>query len=445
MFAHRAFRSSLPRAVLCSTFSSSTVSSQSIMASVRRVSSSPSSAIGPRKFPSTGFQLIDSATKFEEEALPLYRKEEYYPMKIGQVIHGHYQVVSKLGFGTTSTVWLARDLRDQKFWAVKVHIYTMKHNQELEIYRHLANTPCDPEFAKAKQYIRQLKEWFKLKGPHGDHDVFVMTPLALSLSHFLGARRGQPFHSDFVKQALSQILYGLVYLHDMNVVHTDLHLDNLLIALRDDSIMAEMEEVEMSRPSPRKQIDDHTIHTSRMMMGGGGGPLTICDLGHARIGEKHHGFAMPTQYRAPEVILGMEWDNYIDIWSVGLIAWDLLEKEPLFRIYDNESPEQNDAHHLAAMTALLGPPPPEFLTRSERTAKFWSEDGQWKGPVPLPPETSFESLASALTGEEKEMFVSLMDCFLYWLPEERGDAMQMFFHPFIGNKRPNQEPEESRS
>ncbi|KAJ2987997.1 hypothetical protein NUW58_g4209 [Xylaria curta] len=412
------------------------------MASVRRVSSRPPSAVGPRKFPSEGFELIDPATKFEEETLPFYRKEEYYPMRIGQVVHGHYQVVSKLGFGTTSTVWLARDLRDQKFWAVKVHINTLKHNQELEIYRHLADTPCDIELAKGKQYIRQLKESFKLKGPHGDHDVFIMTPLALSLSHFLGARRGQPFHSGFAKQALSQILYGLVYLHDMNVVHTDLHLDNLLIALTENSTMAEMEEAELCRPSPRKQADDRTIHTSRMMIGGGG-PLTICDLGHARIGEKHHGFSMPTQYRAPEVILDMEWGNSIDLWSTGLIAWDLLEKEPLFRIYDNESPEQNDAHHLAAMTALLGPPPPEFLARSEKTAKFWSEDGQWKGPVPLPPETSFESLASALTGEEKEMFVSLMDCLLYWLPEERGDAMHMFFHPFIGNNRSSEEPKES--
>ncbi|KAI3339393.1 kinase-like protein [Ustulina deusta] len=340
--------------------------------------------------------------------------------------------ISKLGFGTTSTVWLARDLRDQKFWAVKVHINTLKHNQELEIYRHLANTPRDRELAKAKEYIRQLKELFKLKGPYGDHDVFVMTPLALSLLHFLGARQGQPFHSDFVKQALSQILYGLVYLYDMNVVHADFYLDNLLIFLTENSIMAEMEEAELYRPSPRKQTDDRTIHTFRIMIGGGG-PLTICDLGHARIGEKH----------SLEVIFDMEWGNPIDLWSVGLIAWDLLEKELLFRIYDNESPDQNDAHYLAAMTALLGPPPSEFLTRSEKTAKFWREDGQWKGPVLLSLKTSIESLASVLTGEEKEMFVSLMDCFLYWLPEERGDAMHMFFHPFIGNKRPNEEPKES--
>ncbi|KAI1132552.1 kinase-like protein [Nemania abortiva] len=444
MLAHRTFRSSLARTSLRSSFGSSAVLSQSLMASVRGVSSGPVSAIGPREFPSTGFKVIDPATKFEEETLPFYQKEEYYPMQIGQVVHGHYQVVSKLGFGTTSTVWLARDLRDQKFWAVKVHINTLKHNQELEIYRHLANTPYHIEFAHCKEYVRQLQESFKIKGPHGDHDVFVMTPLALSLSHFLGARRGQPFHSGFVKPALSQILNGLIYLHDVNVVHTDLHLDNLLIAVTENSIMAEMEEVELNRPSPRKQADDRTIHTSRMMLGGRG-RLTICDLGHARIGEKHRGFAMPTQYRAPEVILDMEWGNPIDIWSVGLIAWDLLEKEHLFRIYDNESPEQNDAHHLAAMTALLGPPPPEFLSRSEKTAKFWAEDGQWRGPVPLPPKTSFESLASALTGEEKEMFVSLMDCCVYWLPEERGNAMQMLFHPFIGNKRRNEESEETEA
>lgn len=48
----------------------------------------------------------------------------------------------------------------------------------------------------------------------------------------------------------------------------------------------------------------------------------------------------------------------------------------LFDIYDTASPSLNDAHHLAAMTALLGPPPREFLERSEETSKYWSEDGE---------------------------------------------------------------------
>lgn len=65
----------------------------------------------PRVFPTSGFQVIDPADKVEEEKLPYYNREEYYPMHIGDVVGGHYQVVAKLGYGTTSTVWLARDLR----------------------------------------------------------------------------------------------------------------------------------------------------------------------------------------------------------------------------------------------------------------------------------------------------------------------------------------------
>lgn len=44
-------------------------------------------------------------------------------------------------------------------------------------------------------------------------------------------------------------------------------------------------------------------------------------------------------------------------------------------MYDHESPELNDAHHLAAMTVLLGPPPIEFLKKSKDTSKYWNEDG----------------------------------------------------------------------
>jgi serine/threonine-protein kinase SRPK3 len=53
----------------------------------------------------------------------------------------------------------------------------------------------------------------------------------------------------------------------------------------------------------------------------------------------------------------------------------LLERESLFRTYDNESEELNNAYHLAAMTALLGPPPPEFLKKSKETSKYWNIDG----------------------------------------------------------------------
>jgi hypothetical protein len=54
---------------------------------------------------------LDATKKVEEEDLPSYVPEDYYPVYIGKVFGSRYQVVGKLGFGVNSTVWLCRDLR----------------------------------------------------------------------------------------------------------------------------------------------------------------------------------------------------------------------------------------------------------------------------------------------------------------------------------------------
>ncbi|CZS81186.1 unnamed protein product [Fusarium graminearum] len=155
-------------------------------------------------------------------------------MRIGQVIQGNYQVVAKLDYGTTSTVWLSRDLRDDKFWVLKVHISTLKHNQELLVSKHLSDVNFDHA---GKKHVRQFQQTFKLNGPPGEHDVFVMRPLGISLRTLQELQKDKVFQKDLVIGALDQTLLGLDYLHDSNVIHTDIHSDNLLIALTNDSIL----------------------------------------------------------------------------------------------------------------------------------------------------------------------------------------------------------------
>jgi serine/threonine-protein kinase SRPK3 len=64
-----------------------------------------------RKFPTSGFVALNDAEKIEEEDVPSYIPEDYYPVYIGEVFNSRYQIVTKLGFGVNSTVWLCRDLR----------------------------------------------------------------------------------------------------------------------------------------------------------------------------------------------------------------------------------------------------------------------------------------------------------------------------------------------
>ena len=54
--------------------------------------------------------LLPATERIEEETVANYQADHYYPIELGNVFHSRYQVVAKLGFGTTSTVWLCRDL-----------------------------------------------------------------------------------------------------------------------------------------------------------------------------------------------------------------------------------------------------------------------------------------------------------------------------------------------
>lgn len=64
-----------------------------------------------RSFPTSGFGHVSLNDKFEEENLPRYHAERFYPVRIGDVYNDCYQILAKLGFGSTSTIWLCRDLR----------------------------------------------------------------------------------------------------------------------------------------------------------------------------------------------------------------------------------------------------------------------------------------------------------------------------------------------
>lgn len=65
----------------------------------------------PIKFPVSGFETIPPSETLEEEGFEQFQKGNYYPANIGEVLNFQYQIVGKLGFGTTSTVWLAHDLK----------------------------------------------------------------------------------------------------------------------------------------------------------------------------------------------------------------------------------------------------------------------------------------------------------------------------------------------
>ncbi|KAL3481252.1 kinase-like domain-containing protein [Aspergillus californicus] len=273
------------------------------------------------------------------------------------------------------------------------------------------------------KYVRLVLDSFQVTGPHGVHPRLLYAPAGIDIRDFMRCLEGDTLPEDILRPTLRFLLVALEYLHRADIIHTDVNPHNILLGIDDDSALIQVEDEEISDPAPRKQLYDRTIYATRAMPLTEGEP-TLSDLGEARIAKgRQTGLIMPDVYRAPEVMLRMPWDNKVDIWAVGQVAWTLFERGHLFttRRLENES---DHARRFAEMIALLGLPPPELLQRNEESLKYWDENGTWRGLAEIP-EKSLEDREIRLEGENKMRFIRFLQKALHWLPEERPGALDL--------------------
>ncbi|KEQ90374.1 hypothetical protein AUEXF2481DRAFT_48747 [Aureobasidium subglaciale EXF-2481] len=354
---------------------------------------------------------LDPSTLIEEETLRDYKAERFLPVRTGEVFKSRYQSIGKLGYGSASTVWLCRDLfASNKYAAFKILSLSSKHD--------------------GRHHIRRLLDSFEVEGPHGRHICLIHEPLGISLAERRDLTSGRVFDEDLIRQIFRPILEGLDFLHrEAKVIHTDLQPNNVLIGIEDSSVFDKFAEMAITNPAPRKELSDRIVYVSQPM------PLTkglpsLTDLSEARFGNSlHTGLIMPNVYRAPEVILEMEWSYPVDIWSFGMTLWDLFQPERLFSAKRGDD-QYSESHHLAQMVAILGDPPPEFLAASKKTAKYWDQDGKWIHEVAIP-AISLESCEQRLSGEDKKNFLTIMRKMLSWKPEDRSGWQDIFFDEWL--------------
>ncbi|KAK2814029.1 hypothetical protein FQN50_000433 [Emmonsiellopsis sp. PD_5] len=343
------------------------------------MSSLPPSA---REFAKSGFPELTAKKLIEEEDISSYKAEHFYPVHIGE--------------------------------------------REIIVSQHLRGFPVEEH--AGKDLVRKIADSFEVTGPNGVHQCLIYMPLGMSYTDFLKLFPEKMFPKDLVQSSIQLLLVAIAYLHQCEVVHTDISPNNLLQGVHDGSILSRLEQDEIDHPSARKTLSDRTIYVSRPMPICTGLPV-LCDLGDARIGNhKHQGDIMPGIYRAPEVILGMEWDCEVDIWSVGVMTWDIFEGGRLF--FAKKNGVLNDEQHLAEMVSLLGPPPLEFIKKSERCLQYWDDQGNWKGSVPIP-DQSFETREWRLNDKDRTLFLNFLRRALRWVPEERPSAEELAYDDFL--------------
>ncbi|RDK42771.1 kinase domain protein [Aspergillus phoenicis ATCC 13157] len=382
----------------------------------------------PRRFPTTGFTTIPASTILEEEHFDSFRNGHYYPVNIGDVFASKYQVIGKLGYGSTSTVWLAQDLLSHRY------VTDESHTEEFKIYQHISQAnPSHPGYG----YVRTALDTFIIPRPGGDHPCLVQQPMWDSFHDLLFRNPRHRFTEDLLKAGLMQVFLALDYLHtECRVVHTDIKGGNILQAIEDESLLDAFTAGEMERPSPRKLLDGMPVYASRRFgLPRSFGRAVLSDFGSAVRGDESRDHdAQPAVYRSPEVMLQVEWSYPVDIWNVGVMIWDLFEGKHMFYGEDPDGKGYSTRAHLAEVIGLLGHPPLDLLQRGKRSHEFFTEDGQWKQDIAIPHTGGVQSSEEYLEGSNKEGFVNFMRGMLQWRPENRKTAEQLLRDPWLNGE-----------
>lgn len=105
-------------------------------------------------------------------------------------------------------------------------------------------------------------------------------------------------------------------------------------------------------------------------------PVKIVDLGNSCWTYKHFTDDIQTrQYRAPEVIVGMEYHTSADMWSFACCIFELLTGDLLFDPQAGKSWDREE-DHLALMIELLGPFPRHMCSAGKESDRYFTKRGE---------------------------------------------------------------------
>lgn len=218
----------------------------------------------------------------------------------GDVIAGRYQVLKEVGSAVFSKAIRALDLKENKEVCLKmvknVKDYFDQSLDEIKLLRFLNRLDPDDE-----QGIVRLQDFFYYR----EHLFLVFELLkqhlyelqrqslkicrdSTSEKYFFNLRR--------IQRIARQLVKTLSYLHSHNIIHADLKPENILV----------------------KDLASCTVK--------------IIDLGSSCFVSDYLGtYVQSRSYRAPEVVLGVEYNQKVDVWSLGCILAELYSGQVLFQ------------------------------------------------------------------------------------------------------------------
>ncbi|KAF4996624.1 hypothetical protein FGRMN_4370 [Fusarium graminum] len=271
----------------------------------------------------------------------------YHPLALGDILkNGRYKILHKLGWGSYSTTWAAKDQKDDRYVAVKITVSEVEDSRELKVLRALSAQLIDHPGSSC---VNKLLDHFTLIGPNGSHDCLVLELVGPSVADVVELHcKDDRLPSKLVKVFAKQALQGLDFLAANDIGHGDLHTRNLALVvpgldnLHEEDFIARLGKpkagavtrldggplahnvpTQIIRPALYRRKDLILSHPS----------IRIIDFGEAFFSNNAPStLHTPLPVRAPEVVFGDRLDSRVDLWSVGCLIFELTTGQPPFDV-----------------------------------------------------------------------------------------------------------------
>ena len=161
--------------------------------------------------------------------------------------------------------------------------------------------------------------------------------------------------------------------------------------------------------------------------------VKICDVGNACWFNHHFSTIIQTrQYRSPEVLLGINYNESSDIWPLACMIFELATGDFLFEPRKGETYSKND-DHLAQIIELVGKMPKNFALSGDYSLKYFNKKGKLRRIKNL----TYYPLVTVLTEkyhfkekEAKALSDFIMPMLEYY-PNKRATARELLRHPWL--------------
>ena len=161
--------------------------------------------------------------------------------------------------------------------------------------------------------------------------------------------------------------------------------------------------------------------------------VKICDIGNACWFNHHFSTIIQTrQYRSPEVILGINYNETSDIWSLACMLFELATGDFLFEPRKGDTFSKND-DHLAQIIEAVGKMPKNFALSGTDSYKYFDKKGKLRRIKNLIYFPIKDILVKKYNFKEKEAqaFSDFLMPMLEYYPNKRASARDLLRHPWL--------------